>query len=190
MSLFDEAASFAVVAYSGYRRKGDDTPYVLHPFEVAAIAASMTGDEEVIAAALLHDVVEDASCTLDELYGRFGDRVAYLVASETEDKRRDLSPSESWHARKAESLEKLVAATDPGVRIIWLSDKLANIRSFSRLKEEKGDAYLERFNQKDPDEHEWYFRSVARATDNLSTTQAWREFTHRIDQVFGSEDEV
>ena len=86
MSLFDDAARFAVEAHADMTRKGGGLPYILHPFEVATIAASMTSDEEVLAAALLHDVVEDAGVDFNELRERFGNRVADLVASETENK--------------------------------------------------------------------------------------------------------
>ena len=76
MSLFDDAARFAVDAHAGMLRKGDAIPYVLHPFEVASIAATITTDEEVLAAALLHDTVEDADASLDRIRELFGDRVA------------------------------------------------------------------------------------------------------------------
>ena len=80
MGLFEEAAHLAVDAHAGSVRKGDGSPYVFHPFEVAAIVAGVSRDEEVIAAALLHDVVEDTSFSAEELRRRFGNRVADLVA--------------------------------------------------------------------------------------------------------------
>ena len=100
MGLFEEAAHLAVDAHAGSVRKGDGSPYVFHPFEVAAIVAGVSRDEEVIAAALLHDVVEDTSFSAEELRRRFGNRVADLVASETEDKREGIPPEESWRIRR------------------------------------------------------------------------------------------
>ena len=92
----------------------------------------MTTDQEVIAAALLHDVVEDTHVTIDEIEEKFGKRVKELVLSETEDKRPNMPSSLSWRIRKEESLEVLKTTTDIGVLMIWLGDKLANIRSIYR----------------------------------------------------------
>ena len=60
MELVSEAIAFAVKAHDGMRRKKSDVPYVLHPMEAAVIVGTMTADQDVIAAAVLHDVAEDA----------------------------------------------------------------------------------------------------------------------------------
>ena len=77
--MIEEAAEFAREAHRGMFRKGTEIPYIVHPIETAVIVASFTDDEEVIAAALLHDVVEDTDVTGEELEHRFGPRVAGLV---------------------------------------------------------------------------------------------------------------
>ncbi|MBO5837108.1 MAG: bifunctional (p)ppGpp synthetase/guanosine-3',5'-bis(diphosphate) 3'-pyrophosphohydrolase, partial [Oscillospiraceae bacterium] len=87
MELVSEAVVFAVTAHDGMRRKKSESPYILHPMEAAVIVGTMTDDQNLIAAAALHDVVEDAGITIDEIEERFGKRVRELVASETEDKR-------------------------------------------------------------------------------------------------------
>lgn len=187
MSLFDDAARYAVDVHAGMLRKGDAIPYVLHPFEVASIAATMTNDEEVLAAALLHDTVEDADASLDQIRGRFGERVAELVASETEDKHPELPRSLSWRLRKEESLGQLSAATDEGIPVVWLADKLANMRSYARMKRREGDAMWRHFNQNDPEAQRWYYRSVAEMTRQLSAYEAWQEYDSLIKSVFGEE---
>ena len=189
MSLVYDAARYAVEAHAGMRRKGAGMPYVLHPFEVASIVATMTTDEEVLAAALLHDTVEDAGADLDDLRARFGERVAELVASETENKHPELPKAQTWHLRKEESLERLAAATDEGVRMLWLGDKLSNLRSFARLVKRDGDKAWRNFNQSDPAEHHWYYRSVADLTRQLSATDAWQELDALITLVFGKESQ-
>ena len=83
--------------------KKSDLPYILHPMEAAVVVGTMTDDQNVIAAAALHDVVEDAGVTIEEIEEKFGKRVRELVASETEDKRADLPPSDTWRIRKEES---------------------------------------------------------------------------------------
>ena len=100
MELVSEAIVFAVKAHDGMRRRKGDAPYVLHPMEAAVIVGSMSDDQNLIAAAVLHDVVEDAGITIDEVEQRFGKRVRQLVECETENKREDLPPEDTWRIRK------------------------------------------------------------------------------------------
>ena len=79
----------------------------MHPLEAASIAGMLTKDEDIICAAVLHDVVEDTDRQLEEIRELFGDRVAELVSSETENKRRYLPPEATWRIRKEESLKHL-----------------------------------------------------------------------------------
>ena len=183
--LLDRAIVFATKAHSGTLRKKDGIPYILHPMEVASIAGGITTDEEVLTAALLHDTVEDTNVTLDTIKSQFGDRVAALVASETEDKRRDRSPAETWMQRKMESLAALRNAVDPGVRVLWLSDKLANMRSFARQYEKEGDRMWKDYNQTDPVQQAWYYRTIEALTSDLKDTNAWKELRALNARVFG-----
>ena len=76
--LIARAFSFAAEAHDGqYRRSGED--FIHHPWAVAKICAELHLDEQTVAAALLHDVVEDTETELDELRARFGDQIANLV---------------------------------------------------------------------------------------------------------------
>ncbi len=95
--MVQKAAIFASQAHEGKVRKGTKIPYIIHPLETAAIVSGLTGDEAVICAALLHDVIEDTQVTYEELLEQFGNRVAGLVRFESEDK------SKSWQERKAET---------------------------------------------------------------------------------------
>ncbi len=184
MDLFDEAIRFAVEKHRGTMRKRENTPYILHPMEVAAIAATMTPDPEVLAAAMLHDTVEDTGASLEEIEERFGPRVAALVAAETEDKRPDEDPAETWRIRKEESLAVLKNTTDPGARMLWLGDKLSNMRAFHRAWLADGDAIWESFNQKDPAQQAWYYRSAEELLSELSEHAAWKELHFLIGIVF------
>ena len=185
MELVSEAIAFAVKAHDGMRRKKSSSPYILHPMEAAVIVGTMTDDQNLIAAAVLHDVVEDAGITMDEIEARFGTRVRELVQSETEDKRDNLPPAETWRIRKAESLEVLKNTEDIGVLMVWLGDKLANMRSLYRDWKVEGDAMWQRFNQKDVTEQAWYYRSIALLTQRLSHTSAWLEYKTLTELVFG-----
>lgn len=184
MELISEAINFAVKAHDGARRKQSDIPYILHPMEAAVIVGTMTDDQEIIAAAVLHDTVEDTFVTLPEIEEKFGCRVAELVASETENKRADLHPSSTWHIRKEESLQVLRNTNDIAVLMVWLADKLANMRSIYREWSKVGDKIWGKFNERDPENQCWYYRSVADLTERLRDYSAWQEYKTLTETVF------
>ena len=186
MELVSEAIAFAVKAHDRMRRKKSNVPYILHPMEAAVIVGTMTDDQNLIAAAALHDVVEDADIAIEEIEEKFGKRVRELVDSETEDKRADLPPSETWRIRKEESLKLLKNTDDIGVLMVWLGDKLANMRSLYRDFKIEGNDMWQRFNQKDASEQAWYYRSIADYTERLSDTSAWLEYKTLTELVFGN----
>ena len=185
MELVSEAIAFAVKAHDGMRRKKGESPYILHPMEAAVIVGTMTDDQNLIAAAALHDVVEDAGITIEEIEERFGSRVRELVESETEDKRADLPPSSTWRIRKEESLDVLKNTDDIAVLMVWLGDKLANMRAIYRDFKVEGNAMWQRFNQSDVSEQAWYYRSIVELTKALSDTSAWMEYKTLTELVFG-----
>ena len=185
MELVSEAIIFAVNAHDGMRRKKSETPYILHPMEAAVIVSTMTSDQNLIAAAALHDVVEDADITIEEIEERFGKRVRELVGAETEDKRADLPPAETWRIRKEESLAVLKNTDDIGVLMVWLGDKLANMRAIYRDFKVEGEKMWQRFNQKDVSEQAWYYRSIVKFTERLSKESAWIEYKALTELVFG-----
>lgn len=185
MELVSRAIIFATKAHDGMRRKKGTSPYIMHPLEAAVIAASMTDDQEVISAAVLHDVVEDAGVSLDEILGEFGERVKFLVEAETENKREHLPSDLTWKIRKEESLEDLKNTDDIDVLKVWLGDKLANMRSIYEDWKVKGDKMWEKFNQKDPKEQAWYYTSIAKYTCKLKNYRAWQEYNELVKIVFG-----
>lgn len=184
MELVSRAIIFAVNAHDGMRRKKSETPYIVHPMEAAAIVASLTAEQEVIAAAVLHDVVEDTPVTLDEIAAQFGQRVAALVAAETENKRRELPPEQSWRQRKEEAVAFLQTTSDRDAKLIFLGDKLANIRSIYQKWSRVGDAVWQDFHQTDSAQHAWYYRAIAEATRELEESLAWREYDALIRIIF------
>lgn len=187
MNILEEAIIFAVQAHAGMLRKDGRTPYILHPLEAMQICASLTDDPEVLAAAVLHDTVEDTGTAPEEILERFGPRVAGLVAGETENKRPEQPAELTWQIRKQESLDELEKAADPGVRMLWLADKLSNIRSLYRLWKENGEAVWARFHQTDPARQAWYYRGIAERTAELRDSAAWKEYSDLLDGIFGKE---
>ena len=122
---------------------------------------------------------------LAEIKEKFGQRVWELVRSETEDKREELPPAQTWRIRKEESLAVLKNAEDIAVLMVWLGDKLANMRSIYRDFKVEGVGMWQRFNQKDVNEQAWYYRSIVNLTERLSDTSAWLEYKTLTELVFG-----
>lgn len=192
--LFERAVIYASVRHKGKTRKIDKSPYILHPMEVAQILSTMTDDREILAAGVLHDAVEDTNATLTDIRVRFGRRVADLVASETENKYPDEDRADSWDKRKKESLAVLKNSTDIGVKMLWLADKLANIRSLARAYSEQGEKVWETLNQKSPAKQRWYYRTIAEYLElELNKTGAYKELIRQINAIwpgtFASEKE-
>jgi (p)ppGpp synthase/HD superfamily hydrolase len=120
--LVARALAKASAAHAGQIRNGSGgLPYIEHPRMVAATLAALGYDETTLAAALLHDVVEDSDTTVEELRGEFGDAVADLVAALSDDESID-----SYRARKDEHRGR-VAAVDGDALAIYAADKLTNM---------------------------------------------------------------
>ena len=190
MTLFEQAIIFATNRHKGMVRKKDKSKqYILHPLEVAVIAGTMTDDDAILAAAVLHDTVEDTPTTIEEIYEEFGERVGYLVEMESEDKMIDYPPEDTWIIRKERSIKELIECDDPGVKIIWLSDKLANMRSFYRsLRDEGKDMWL-KFNQTDERKQAWYYRKIRDNVQELKGSRAYTEYCELYDKLFEGVEE-
>ncbi len=176
--MIEKAAAFAAKAHEGVFRKGTRIPYITHPIEAAVIVSGFTEDEEMIAAALLHDVVEDAGVTREQLEADFGFRVAHLVADESEDK------TKSWFERKQNTVRKISGASRD-IKILMLGDKLSNIRSTARDYLVMGDAVWQRFNEKDKRKHAWYCWSMADGLEELKEHIYYQEYVMLCQRVFG-----
>jgi RelA/SpoT family (p)ppGpp synthetase len=134
---FEQAAS----AHAGQTRMSGE-PYVVHSVEVARILAEMGLDFRAVAAGFLHDVVEDTTCTIDDLRAAFDDEVARLVDGVTKLSYIDtVSKMESrdLEAQEAESLRKMFLAMAEDVRVVLikLADRLHNMRTLGSLPVER-----------------------------------------------------
>ena len=187
LTLLDHAIIFATKAHSGTTRKGTNVPYIVHPIEAAAIVSAMTDDEEVIAAAVLHDVIEDTEATREDLLARFGRRITDLVMNESEDKRRNLPAALTWKTRKQETITFLETEADTDAKMLALADKLANLRAIYRDQCIIGDKVWERFNEKDKNMNAWMYRSIAAALEELRDHPMWQEYNRLVEEVFGKE---
>lgn len=184
IALIDRAVMFADEKHKGSIRKGDGQPYIFHPLEVLGIASLLTKDEDILAAAVLHDTVEDTDATKEEIEKLFNSHVAELVASESENKRKNQRKESTWEIRKQEAIDTVKASKDIGTKIICLSDKVSNLRSFNRLILDKGDEAWNNFNMKDPLKHYWYYNELKNALQELKDTAVYKEYCFLVDAIF------
>ena len=182
-TLLDRAIVFAVRAHAGTERRGKGFPYIVHPMEAVEIVATMTRDQELLAAAALHDTVEDTDVTIEQIRTEFGDRIASLVASESDTMPEGVSEEDSWHARKQAAIDRLARASHDA-KIVALGDKLSNMRAIARDYAQQGDRLWNLFHAKAPKDHEWHYRGLAESLSELRDTFAYKEFEQLIDQVF------
>ena len=176
-TLLDRAIVFAVRAHAGTERRGKGFPYIVHPMEAVEIVATMTSDQELLAAAALHDTVEDTDVTVEQIRTEFGDYIASLVASESDIVLDGLSDEDSWHIRKQTAIDRLARASHD-VKTVALGDKLSNMRAIARDYALQGDALWSLFHVKD------HYRGLADSLSELSDTFAYQEFLRLINQVF------
>ncbi len=130
------ALSWAETLHRGQRRDVDRAPFLLHPAEVASLLSVRGYDDEVVAAGLLHDAVEDSDATVRDVRERFGDRVADIVAAVTEDPAID-----GYHERKG-ALRDQVAAAGADARAVFAADKLVKTREL-RAQAARSEALLD-----------------------------------------------
>jgi guanosine-3',5'-bis(diphosphate) 3'-pyrophosphohydrolase len=131
--LIARALAKATEAHAGQTRNGSGgLPYIEHPRMVAATLAARDYDEATLAAALLHDVVEDSDTTVEELRAEFGDEVADLVAALSDDE-----SIESYRDRKDEHRRR-VAEVDGDALAIYAADKLTNMTTLHAAIEGEG----------------------------------------------------
>src|SRR5665647_3168882 len=130
-ALLNRAYVYAMKAHGDQRRASGD-PYFSHPIEVAAILTDLKLDDSTIAAALLHDTIEDTAATRAEIDSLFGPDIGALVEGLTKLKRLDLVTKE---AKQAENLRKLLLAIADDVRVllIKLADRLHNMRTLDYM---------------------------------------------------------
>lgn len=182
-TLLDRAIIFAVRAHAGTERRGKGFPYIVHPMEAVEIVATMTPDQELLAAAVLHDTVEDTDVTIEQIRTEFGERVASFVAAESDDPHQRPDSVENWRDRKQAAINRIARASRDA-KIVALGDKLSNMRAIARDYALQGDALWNLFHAKDPKDHEWHYRGLADALSELNDTFAYKEFENLINQVF------
>lgn len=183
-AFVDKAIKFAVDAHANTERRGKGFPYVIHVLEAMEIVATITNDPELLAAAALHDTVEDTDVTVDQIRTEFGERVAKLVDAESDRFEAGVSEQDSWKSRKQAAIDRLAAASHDA-KIVAMGDKLSNMRAIARDYHKVGDKLWDLFHAPNgkPD-HEWHYRGLAASLSELEGTEAYAEFTRLINETF------
>lgn len=166
-ALVKKAFEYCVLKHEGQKRSTGE-PYYTHPFNVALIIVSLGMDSKAIAAALLHDVVEDTDVTLDDIKREFGEEVALLVDGVTKIGRLNFSTKEQ---QQAESLRKMLIAMGQDIRviIIKLADRLHNMRTIDAMTPQKQrDKSVETLEIYAPIAHRLGIRSVKEELEDLA----------------------
>lgn len=181
-SLVDKAINYAVLHHKNVFRKGKNVPYIIHPLEAMSIVASITFDHELMAAAALHDLIEDTDVTYDDLKNEFGKRIADIVAAES----INLIPNYenlSWKEAKALAIENLKKESID-VKIVALADKLSNMRAINNDYRINGEDFWNRFKIKDKDIHRWRYNALLECFSGLEDTRAYKEFYYLVKDTF------
>ena len=148
LPLTCRALEFAAQQHRGQRREADQAPFILHPLEVAQLLRGRDYPDAVVAAGVLHDVIEDTGVDPGELERRFGARVAVLVTAVSEP-----AGDGSYRERKARLRDSITAA-DADAVAIFAADKVAKAREL-RMSLARDPEQL------DADKHEHYWASLA-----------------------------
>lgn len=139
-TLIEEAARMAVLAHKEQVRKNDKSPYVVHPFMCAMKLIEHGFPEEVIAAVLVHDVLEDTEVKEDELHDVLGEKVVALVKIVSEDKTLD------WEERKQKYIDT-VRVGPAEAKAICIADKIHNLQSVLFAYSQEGSALWDCFSR-------------------------------------------
>jgi len=135
LKLIEDAYKLAHKSHDGQKRKSGE-PYIVHPLEVALILADIMADMESIAAALLHDVVEDTDVTSDDITAQFGEEVANLVEGVTAIEKVNF---QTKNDEDAENFRKMFFFINEDVRVILIkiADRLHNMRTLDAMPKDK-----------------------------------------------------
>lgn len=179
--MIQKAFLFAYYAHGEQKRK-DGKPYIVHPVEVAMELARNGASEDLICAGFLHDTIEDAYITREQMEKAFTPHVAALVAEDSEDKEK------SWEERKQAALDDLRRGSRDH-QMLMCADKLSNLRSIRAELAEQGDAVWSRF-KRGKDEQAWLFRETVEALAPLAGLPMYEELKELTNEIFSDKMEV
>lgn len=177
MDIIEKALQIASQAHNGQFRKGMKIPYITHPVAVGLILMKAGYSDELVAAGILHDTVEDTDVTIEEIEREFGPKVAEIVAGCSEPDK-----SLSWEKRKEHTIEFLKMASSD-IRAVACADKLHNIRSIIHDYEQNGEAVWSRF-KRGKEQQGWYYTNIVESLGKQSTFGLLEELKKEVSCLF------
>ena len=194
-NYISKALRVAAEQYNGQTRKGKDVPYIVHPVEVAMILQKNGMNDEIIAAGLLHDVLEDGNITEDELKEIFNKRIVELVKAASEE--LDDRDNQLWKKRKEHTIKYLKNEKDLEIKYLACADKLSNIKSMYMDYQQIGEKLWDRFNNKDieidgsvytreekKEKQNWYYENLVDSLSDLKGNDIYEEFKYFVVKLF------
>jgi (p)ppGpp synthase/HD superfamily hydrolase len=176
------AIELASKAHKNQIRKTSEIPYISHPFAVGMILCGVGCSDDLVAAGILHDTVEDTPVTLEDIRREFGDRVASIVEGCSEPDK-----SLSWEARKEHTLESLKTAS-LDVRLVTCADKLHNVKTIAAAHGRLGENVWERF-RRGREKQAWYYHGLVQTLqadiDDDRYQALYQEFRREVEALFG-----
>lgn len=181
MDIVEKALVLAAQAHDGQYRKGTKIPYITHPVAVGIILMRAGYSDELIAAGILHDTVEDTEITLEDIEREFGPKIAGIVAGCSEPDK-----SLSWEERKEHTIEYLKTAPSE-IRVVACADKLHNIRSILSDYKQQGDEVWTRF-KRGKEQQKWYYQNIIDSLGKDSRFSLLDELTKEVNLLFKGND--
>jgi len=176
-NLIHEAIIYATLKHENQKRKGTtNIPYITHPMEVMQILTENGCSNIIIAAGILHDVLEDTNASPLEILNKFGETVLKIIVAESEDKNK------SWKERKQATIDHLPDAT-PDVKLVCCADKLSNLRSMAADIADMGEKLWERFNASKEDIG-WYYKGVIDAIKGIEEYPMYGQLRDLYKEIF------
>lgn len=178
--MIEKALVLALEAHQGQRRKGSDTPYIMHSIEVGLLLSQAGCSDDAVCAGFLHDILEDTPMDIDLVKRKLGERVAELIEFMTEPEHN----TRPWEQRKQHTIEMVSHTEDREKLLLLLADKLANIRSIQRDQKYLGSGIWDRFNA-GKEKQAWYYKSLGDALrPKLGEHPFYKEYSQIVDSLF------
>ncbi|RSD29058.1 HD domain-containing protein [Mesobacillus subterraneus] len=177
MELIEKALQIAAAAHEGQYRKNTKIPYIAHPVAVGMILQKAGYSDDLVAAGILHDTVEDTGLTMEDIEREFGRNIAEIVAGCSEPDK-----SLSWEDRKEHTIEFLRNAPEE-IRVVACADKLHNIRSIRLDIEQNGEEVWSRF-KRGREQQEWYYRNVIESLSYKGEFPLLEQLKAEVEQLF------
>ncbi|SDN06195.1 HD domain-containing protein [Fictibacillus solisalsi] len=182
LTKFTAAIELASAAHQSQVRKGNGMPYISHPYMVGILLMDAGCHEDVVIAGILHDVIEDTSCTEKDIEDKFGKIVLNLVQGSSEPDK-----SASWEERKKHTISFIEQEATVEVCQIACADKLHNVHSLKQDMKKQGEAVWKHFNR-GKDQQRWYYYSLVEALrKKVSGFSLYVQLEKEVAEVFESQ---